>query len=151
MEVAPPPPPGSRIQELGDRLIVRFRPRRSWGAIAFLTFWLTFWTLGGIAAYRTRTRSFAEPRWRSCPASAAEHRGCSPHFASNQELCNPALTLLSLLIICSRAYRRQQIGRGASGRGAGSNLRLASFRAFRKRIAKRLRRFRGGRGRQGVV
>jgi hypothetical protein len=33
----------------------------------------------------------------------------------------------------------------------GSNLRLASFRAFRKRIAERLRRFRGGRGRQGVV
>jgi hypothetical protein len=50
MEVAPPPEPGSRIQELGDRLIVRFRPHRSWGEIAFLTFWLTFWTVGGIAA-----------------------------------------------------------------------------------------------------
>jgi hypothetical protein len=48
-EIAPPPP-GSRIQELGDRLIVRFRPRRSWGELAFLTFWLAFWTFGGIAA-----------------------------------------------------------------------------------------------------
>jgi hypothetical protein len=51
MEVAPPPEPGSRIQELGDRLIVRFRPHRSWGEIAFLTLWLTFWTLGGIAVF----------------------------------------------------------------------------------------------------
>jgi hypothetical protein len=45
-----PPTPGSRIQHLGDRLIVRFRPRREWGGITFLTFWLTLWTVGGIAA-----------------------------------------------------------------------------------------------------
>jgi hypothetical protein len=50
MDLAPPPEPGSRVQELGDRLVVRFRPRRSWAEIAFLTFWLTFWTAGGIAA-----------------------------------------------------------------------------------------------------
>ena len=46
-----PPPTGSRIQQLGDRLIVHFRPRRSWGALTFLAFWLTFWTAGGIAAF----------------------------------------------------------------------------------------------------
>jgi hypothetical protein len=46
-----PPPTGSRIQELGDLLIVHFRPRRSWGTLAFLAFWLTFWTVGGIAAF----------------------------------------------------------------------------------------------------
>ena len=46
-----PPPTGSRIQELGDQLIVQFRPRRSWGTLAFLAFWLTFWTAGGIAAF----------------------------------------------------------------------------------------------------
>jgi hypothetical protein len=51
MEVAPPPEPGSRIQELGDRLIVRFRPHRSWGEIAFFTFWLTLWTVGGFAVF----------------------------------------------------------------------------------------------------
>ena len=49
MDVAPPPT-GSRIQELGDRLIVSFRPRRQWGAIAFLSLWLAFWTFGGIGA-----------------------------------------------------------------------------------------------------
>jgi hypothetical protein len=45
-----PPPTGSRIQDLGDRLVVRFRPKRSWGTLAFLAFWLTGWTAGGIAA-----------------------------------------------------------------------------------------------------
>ena len=50
MHVAPPPSPGSRIQELGDTLVVRFRPRRSWGEIVFLGFWLALWTFGGIAA-----------------------------------------------------------------------------------------------------
>jgi len=47
----PPQPTGSRIQELDDQLIVHFRPRRSWGTLAFLAFWLTFWTAGGIAAF----------------------------------------------------------------------------------------------------
>ena len=51
IEVAPPPAPGSRVQELGDQLIVRFRAHRSWGTIAFLTFWLTFWTWAGIFAF----------------------------------------------------------------------------------------------------
>ncbi|HEX9378374.1 MAG TPA: hypothetical protein VF872_02175 [Gaiellaceae bacterium] len=50
MDIAPPPA-GSRIQELGDRLIVRFRPPRSWVVLVFLAFWLTFWTAGGIAAF----------------------------------------------------------------------------------------------------
>jgi hypothetical protein len=46
-----PPPTGSRIQELGDLLVVSFRPHRSRGTLAFLAFWLTFWTAGGIAAF----------------------------------------------------------------------------------------------------
>jgi len=46
-----PQPTGSRIQELGDQLIVHFRPRRSWGTLALLAFWMTFWTAGGIAAF----------------------------------------------------------------------------------------------------
>jgi hypothetical protein len=50
MEIATPPT-GSRIQELGDRLIVRFTPRRSWGGLVFLAVWLTGWTIGGIAAF----------------------------------------------------------------------------------------------------
>jgi hypothetical protein len=52
-----PPPSGSRIQELHDRLIVRFRPRRSWGELVFLTFWLAFWTFGGIAALTALRRA----------------------------------------------------------------------------------------------
>lgn len=51
MDIAPPTGPGSRVQELGDRLIIRFRPHRSWGAITFLLVWLTFWTFGGFAAF----------------------------------------------------------------------------------------------------
>ena len=50
MDVAPPMASGSRIQELGDRLVVSFRRRRSWGTCAFLVFWLTCWTVGGLAA-----------------------------------------------------------------------------------------------------
>jgi hypothetical protein len=50
MDFAPPPEPGSRVQELGDHLIVRFRPRREWASVVFLTFWLACWTLGGLAA-----------------------------------------------------------------------------------------------------
>jgi hypothetical protein len=49
MDIAPPPT-GSRIQDLGDRLVVRFRPRRSWGTLVFLAAWLTIWTVGGLAA-----------------------------------------------------------------------------------------------------
>lgn len=48
MELAPPPPPGPRVEELGERVIVRFRPRRSWGEIVFLVFWLTVWTAVGL-------------------------------------------------------------------------------------------------------
>jgi hypothetical protein len=51
MEVAPPPAPGSRVQELGEDLIVRFRAQRSWGDVGFLAFWLTFWTFAGIAVF----------------------------------------------------------------------------------------------------
>jgi hypothetical protein len=50
MHVAPPPSLGPRIQELGDTLVVTFRPRRSWGELLFLSFWLAFWTFGGLAA-----------------------------------------------------------------------------------------------------
>jgi hypothetical protein len=49
MDVAPPVS-GTRIQDLGDRLVVRFKPRRSWGELVFLAFWLAGWTLGGMAA-----------------------------------------------------------------------------------------------------
>jgi hypothetical protein len=49
MDVAPPLT-GTRIQDFGDRLVVRFRPRRFWGELAFLAFWLTGWTAGGSAA-----------------------------------------------------------------------------------------------------
>jgi hypothetical protein len=48
MELAPPPP-GSRVEDLGERLTVRFRPRRMWGGIAFTSFWLALWTFGGVA------------------------------------------------------------------------------------------------------
>jgi hypothetical protein len=48
IKVAPPPAPGSRIQELGEDLIVHFRAHRSWGVIGFLTFWLTGWTCAGV-------------------------------------------------------------------------------------------------------
>ena len=51
MQVARSPSSGPRIQELGDTLVVTFRARRSWGELLFLAFWLTFWTLGGIAAF----------------------------------------------------------------------------------------------------
>jgi hypothetical protein len=52
MEVAPPPAPGSRMQELGEDLIVRFRAHRSWSTIGFLIFWLALWTFfGGFAFY----------------------------------------------------------------------------------------------------
>jgi hypothetical protein len=50
MPIAPPPSPGPRIQELAETLVVTFRPRRPWGELLFLGFWLTFWTFGGIAA-----------------------------------------------------------------------------------------------------
>ena len=50
MESALPPPPASRMQQRGDRLIVHFRSRRSsWFEIGFLTFWLICWTFGGVA------------------------------------------------------------------------------------------------------
>ena len=50
LNVPPTQPAGSRIQELGDRLVIPFRPRRAWGELVFLTVWLAFWTLGGIGA-----------------------------------------------------------------------------------------------------
>ena len=50
MDVAPPPELGSRVQEVGDVVLVRFRPRRSWSEIGFLLVWVAFWTIGGLAA-----------------------------------------------------------------------------------------------------
>jgi hypothetical protein len=49
MVVAPPPASGLRMQEIGDRLIVSFVPRRS--GLVFLSFWLVGWTFGGVAAW----------------------------------------------------------------------------------------------------
>ena len=43
-----PPPHGLRMQELGDRLLVCFRPRRH--GVVFLCFWLVGWTYGGLGA-----------------------------------------------------------------------------------------------------
>jgi hypothetical protein len=48
MDVAPPPASGVRLQEVDDRLVVRFRPRRS--GLLFFTLWLTGWTFGGVMA-----------------------------------------------------------------------------------------------------
>ncbi len=52
MDIAPPPT-GSRIQDLGDRLVVRFRPTRSWGVIVFFAVWLIGWTVAGISTFAT--------------------------------------------------------------------------------------------------
>lgn len=50
MDVAPPVS-GSRIEDLGDRLVVRFRTRRSWGGLAFMLVWVAAWTVGGVLAF----------------------------------------------------------------------------------------------------
>jgi len=50
MDIAPPPT-GTRIQDLGDRLVVQFRPKRSWGVLLFFAAWLAFWTFAGISAF----------------------------------------------------------------------------------------------------
>jgi hypothetical protein len=42
--------PGTRVQELDDRLIVRFRPFGSSSEVGLIALCLVFWTLGGIAA-----------------------------------------------------------------------------------------------------
>ena len=40
------------MQDLGDRLIIRFRPRRSWGGLLFVLPWLLMWTaFGAFAVY----------------------------------------------------------------------------------------------------
>src|SRR5262249_44495184 len=48
MDVAPPPASEVRLQEVDDRLVVRFRPRRS--GLVFLTVWLAGWTFFGVLA-----------------------------------------------------------------------------------------------------
>lgn len=50
MDIAPSPS-GLRIQDLGDRLVVQFRPKRSWGVLLFFAAWLAFWTFAGISAF----------------------------------------------------------------------------------------------------
>jgi hypothetical protein len=40
----------SVIHDVGDRVVVSFRPRRRWSVIVFLVAWLAGWTLGGILA-----------------------------------------------------------------------------------------------------
>lgn len=49
MDVAPPPAPGLRMREVGDRLIVSFGPRRS--GLVFLSIWLLGWTFFGVEAW----------------------------------------------------------------------------------------------------
>jgi hypothetical protein len=49
MDVATPPASGPRMQEVGDRLVVSFRPRRS--GLVFLSIWLVGWTVGGFEAW----------------------------------------------------------------------------------------------------
>jgi hypothetical protein len=49
MDVAPSRASGLRMQEVGDRLIVSFVPRRS--GLVFLLFWLVGWTFGGVVAW----------------------------------------------------------------------------------------------------
>jgi hypothetical protein len=53
---------GLRLEELGDRLLVRFRPRRSWGAVVFLGVWLTGWTFGGVSAFMAFASAGTVPR-----------------------------------------------------------------------------------------
>jgi hypothetical protein len=55
MDVAPPPASRLRMQEVGDRLIVPFRPNRS--GLVFLSIWLLGWTFGGIEAWLAVTRA----------------------------------------------------------------------------------------------
>jgi hypothetical protein len=47
MDVAPPPAPGSRLHELGDSLLVAFRPLPQVGRTLFLAVWLVLWTAAG--------------------------------------------------------------------------------------------------------
>jgi hypothetical protein len=54
MDVAPPPASGLRMQEVGDRLIVSFRPNRS--GLIFLSIWFLGWTFGGLAAWLSVAR-----------------------------------------------------------------------------------------------
>ena len=49
MDVAPTPASGPRLQEVGDRLVVSFRPRRS--GFVFLSIWLVGWTFVGFEAW----------------------------------------------------------------------------------------------------
>jgi hypothetical protein len=51
MDAAPPPGLRSKIEERGDRLIVRRRPRPPWYGTLFLLVWFTGWTLGGAFAW----------------------------------------------------------------------------------------------------
>jgi hypothetical protein len=48
MHAASPSSPGPRVQELGDTLVVTFRPLRR--QLGFLTFWLVAWTFFGAMA-----------------------------------------------------------------------------------------------------
>lgn len=52
MDFAPPPSPGSRIQELGDDLIVHFRTRPSCASVIFAVIWVTVFSVGVIPEYR---------------------------------------------------------------------------------------------------
>jgi hypothetical protein len=44
------PPPGPRIEDAADGVVVAIPARRFWGAIAFIALWLSLWTLGGLLA-----------------------------------------------------------------------------------------------------
>lgn len=60
VEITPPPAMSSRVEELGDRLVVNFRPAYSKFGLAFPVVWLVFWTFGGIAAIGAL---LDEPNW----------------------------------------------------------------------------------------
>jgi hypothetical protein len=70
MDFAPPPSPGTRIQELGDDLIVRFRPRRNWPLIAFAVVWMAVFSVDAIPEYR---ETLTGNEWWELPFAVA---GC---------------------------------------------------------------------------
>ena len=45
-----PSPSGRRVEDLGDRLVLSFRPQRVWSGAVFLMVWTLGWTIGGLAA-----------------------------------------------------------------------------------------------------
>ena len=55
MDVAPPPASPTRFQEVDDRLVVSFRPKRR--GLVFLSVWLAGWTFFGVLAAAALTKA----------------------------------------------------------------------------------------------